>query len=111
MDQETQTPQVMHFGRYHQITPDQARLDKKILRSLFRRGFYRGLTRGQLANFTACRKVDLAFKDSLARLIELRLVEFGPAVHDDAQMIMLTPAGQMWAEECVSAVQSRGEQE
>ena len=95
--------QIRHLGIYRTgITPEQAAIDNKILRILFRGSLTEGILRNRLTTSL------VEMQESLQRLEGWDCIEVLPAHYGNARKVVLTPRGQGWALDLVSQRQLTG---
>ena len=83
---------MRHLGQYRNVTLDEAHLDGRIIKTLFRRGRQ---TSGVLAGHIGERMENPAFKAALERLASgaYGIIEIEPAYHGDSVRVRLTNTG------------------
>jgi hypothetical protein len=98
MTQQTQEP-ITYFGRKtRDITEEQKTFDLRLMRKLFRSGYYRGLTEGVLSSHVLMRLGEPPFQDALKRLVDAGQITITKQPWGNARQVELTADGRHWAE-------------
>ena len=84
---------LRHFGLLRRVEPEQASLDKRLVRILFRHG---ALGEGVLAAKAGTPVPTPEFQGSMARLQEYRLIEVESKNHGNCRVVYLSPDGKGW---------------
>jgi hypothetical protein len=92
---------VRHLGQERQVTSEQAVLDKKILRILYRQG---KLGEGELAGKCYARLSSSQWRGSVSRLIGYGFISAEEVGHGTARRLGLTDAGMQWGEELACTI-------
>lgn len=88
---------MRHLGQERQVTPEQAMLDKRILRQLFRAGGSQ--LEGTLAGRCASKVNSSTWRESIGRLSDWGFVATQQAARGNARVVSATPHGEGWGEE------------
>jgi hypothetical protein len=92
---------MRHLGQERDVTSDQALLDKRVLRLLFRHGQQ---VEGLLAGKCSLKMTSSIWRSSMSRLQEWGFVSLSSSGHGNTNVVSLTAAGTAWGEElaCVA---------
>ncbi|MFZ1006104.1 MAG: hypothetical protein WAN65_04675 [Candidatus Sulfotelmatobacter sp.] len=95
---------MRHLGQEREVTTDQAMLDKRILRVLFRQGRQ---TEGQLGNKCSVKMNTEPWKEAMARLESWGFIAIEPTGWGNNRAVALTEEGKSWGEElaCIANVE------
>jgi hypothetical protein len=87
---------VRHLGQEREVTTEQAVLDKRVLRLLFRHGQQ---VEGLLAGKCSLKINAPAWRDAMSRLEEWGFICADLTGHGNARLVELTDGGKLWGEE------------
>jgi hypothetical protein len=96
---------VRHLGQEREVTTEQAVLDKRVLRLLFRHGQQ---VEGLLAGKCSLKMNAPAWRDAVMRLEEWGFVSVELTGHGNSRLVELTAEGRLWGEElaCTTNVET-----
>jgi hypothetical protein len=97
---------MRHLGQDRNVTEEQARLDKRVLRALH--GKPQGqMAEGKLAGWCGSKMSSAEWRGAISRLVEWGLVVLAPVGFGNAQDVCLTPHGAGWGEELACSARSK----
>lgn len=87
---------MRHLGREREVSTEQATLDKRVLRTLFRHG---PQLEGTLCGKCSQKMSAPAWRDAVTRLIAWGFVSIESSGHGNSNVVALTREGTEWGEE------------